>query len=41
MFVRTEEQVANIFTKGLTKDKFWFLKGKLFMVQDHAQLEGG
>ena len=41
MFVRTDEQVADIFTKGLTKDKFWFLKSKLFMVQDHAQLEGG
>jgi hypothetical protein len=41
VYVPTEEQVADILTKGLTKDRFWFLKNKLFMVQHHAQLEGG
>ncbi|XP_049932797.1 uncharacterized mitochondrial protein AtMg00810-like [Nymphaea colorata] len=41
IYVRTDEQVADLFTKGLTKERFWFLKGKLYMVQNHAQLEGG
>ena len=39
-FISTEDQVADLFTKGLTKNKFWFQKNKLSMVQDHAQLEG-
>jgi hypothetical protein len=40
-YIPTADQVADLFTKGLTSVKFWFLKGKLSMVQHHAQLEGG
>jgi hypothetical protein len=39
--VRTEDQVADLFTKGLTGHQFWYLKSKLYMLQDHVQLEGG
>ena len=39
--IRTENQVADLFTKGLTKHQYWFLKSKLSMVKHHAQLEGG
>ncbi|CAN6456408.1 unnamed protein product [Victoria cruziana] len=39
-FVRSESQIADIFTKGLTTHQFWMLKYKLCMIQDHAQLEG-
>ncbi|CAN6440304.1 unnamed protein product [Victoria cruziana] len=41
MYVSTHEQVADIFTKDLTRQQHWNLKDKLNMVLHHAQLEGG
>lgn len=38
--VSTNKQVAGLFTKGLIMYQFWFLKSKLFIVQNHIQLEG-
>ncbi|CAN6444068.1 unnamed protein product [Victoria cruziana] len=40
-YIPSYEQVADVFTKGLTGQHFWSLKRKLNMVLDHAQLEGG
>ncbi|CAN6455520.1 unnamed protein product [Victoria cruziana] len=40
-YVPSYEQVADVFTKGLTGQHFWSLKRKLNIVLDHAQLEGG
>ena len=40
VYVSSEDQVADMFTKGLTSQCFWYLKNKLYMVHSHAQLEG-
>ena len=40
-YVRSDMQVADIFTKGLSTHQFWALKDKLSMIKDHTQLEGG
>ncbi|CAN6439380.1 unnamed protein product [Victoria cruziana] len=41
VYVRSGSQIADVFTKGLTAGQFWVLKSKLFMIENHAQLEGG
>jgi hypothetical protein len=40
-YIPTSQQVADLFTKGLTGEHFWALKNKLCMIHPHAQLEGG
>ncbi|CAN6456717.1 unnamed protein product [Victoria cruziana] len=40
-YVRSNCQIADMFTKGLTAGQFWTLKSKLYMIENHAQLEGG
>ncbi|CAN6470472.1 unnamed protein product [Victoria cruziana] len=40
-YVRSDSRIANMFTKGLTAGQFWTLKSKLYMIENHAQLEGG
>uniref|UniRef100_A0A5K1A4K1 Reverse transcriptase Ty1/copia-type domain-containing protein n=1 Tax=Nymphaea colorata TaxID=210225 RepID=A0A5K1A4K1_9MAGN len=40
-YISTSEQIADLFTKGLTGQHFWDLKNKLCMIKSHAQLEGG
>ncbi|CAN6469819.1 unnamed protein product [Victoria cruziana] len=40
-YIRYDSQIADVFTKGLTAGQFWALKGKLYMIENHAQLEGG
>ncbi|MFV0960695.1 Ty1/Copia family ribonuclease HI, partial [Klebsiella pneumoniae] len=39
-YVRTDAQIADIFSKGLSSPQFWTIRNKLSMIQDHPQLEG-
>ncbi|CAN6466402.1 unnamed protein product [Victoria cruziana] len=41
IYVRSDSQVVDVFTKGLTTGQFWALKNKLCMIENHSQLEGG
>ncbi|CAN6482955.1 unnamed protein product [Victoria cruziana] len=41
IYVRSDSQIADVFTEGLTTGQFWILKNKLCMIENHAQLEGG
>ncbi|CAN6459301.1 unnamed protein product [Victoria cruziana] len=41
IYVRSDSQVADVFTKGLATGQFWALKNKLCMIENHAQFEGG
>ena len=41
LFVRSSEQVADIFTKGLPNPQFHKLSSKLGMTNIHTQLAGG
>jgi len=40
-YVPSQEQVADIFTKGLPIKQHLYLKSKLCMFPDHVQLRGG
>ncbi|CAN6479073.1 unnamed protein product [Victoria cruziana] len=40
-YVRSDSQIADMFTKGLTAGQFWTLKSKLYMIENYVQLEEG